>query len=99
MVAGVGDDSLRPANPYKHWPEPHFKRILNKTKRKSPGKTLQSREFQRVPRKGHLVLMDSSSGEIWIYSDAAFEGKEKPIHWGKLTLGQPVARLNQQGPK
>jgi len=50
MVAGVGDDSLRPANPYKHWPEPHFKRILNKTKRKSPGKTLQSREFQRVPR-------------------------------------------------
>jgi len=50
MVAGVGDDSLRPANPYKHWPEPHFKRILNKTKRKSPGKTLQSREFQRVLR-------------------------------------------------
>ena len=48
---------------------------------------------------GHLVLMDSSSGEIWIYSDAAFEGKEKPIHWGKLTLGQPVARLDQQGSK
>jgi hypothetical protein len=43
--------------------------------------------------------MDSSSGEIWIYSDAAFEGKEKPIHWGKLTLGQPVARLDQQGSK
>jgi len=55
--------------------------------------------YEELPRKGHLVLMDSSSGEIWIYSDAAFEGKEKPIHWGKLTLGQPVARLNQQGPK
>lgn len=51
MVAGVGDDSLRPANPYKHWPELHFKRILNKTKRKSPEKTLQSGEFQRVPRE------------------------------------------------
>jgi phage portal protein BeeE len=63
MVAGVGDDSLRPANPYKHWPEPHFKRILNKTKRKSPGKTLQSREFQRVPKyedmSGEWLLLEN----------------------------------------
>lgn len=51
--------------------------------------------YEGLPREGHLVLMDSNSGDIWIYSDAAFEGKEKPIHWGKLTLGQPVARLDQ----
>jgi hypothetical protein len=36
--------------------------------------------------------MDGNTGEVWIYTDAAMEGKENPIHWGKLTLGQPVAR-------
>ena len=44
------DDSLRPAKPYKHLPEPHFKQISNERKRKSPRKTPQSGEFQRVPR-------------------------------------------------
>jgi hypothetical protein len=43
-----------------------------------------------------LVLMDSESGEVWIYNDRAFEGKEQPIHWGKLTLGQPVVRAPLQ---
>jgi len=55
--------------------------------------------YSGLAQTGHLVLMDGNSGEVWIYTDAAFEGKEKPIHWGKLTLGQPVARLDQQGPK
>src|ERR1700678_4431501 len=44
---------LRPANPYKHWPEPYFKQISNRKKRKSPEETPQSGEFQRVPRGLH----------------------------------------------
>jgi hypothetical protein len=49
--------------------------------------------FQGLPHEGYLVLMDGNSGEIWLYSDAAMEGKENPMHWGKLVLGQPVARV------
>jgi hypothetical protein len=41
---------MRPANPYKYRPEPHFKQISNGKKRKSKGKTPHSGEFQRVPR-------------------------------------------------
>lgn len=48
--------------------------------------------YEGLPRRGHLVLMDANTGEIWIYSDAAMEGKGSPIHWGKLVLGQPVIR-------
>jgi hypothetical protein len=48
--------------------------------------------YSGLPQAGHLVLMDGNTGEVWIYTDAAMEGKENPIHWGKLTLGQPVAR-------
>jgi hypothetical protein len=36
--------------------------------------------------------MDSNSGDIWIYSEEVVAGKGKPIHWGKMVLGQPVAR-------
>ena len=45
-----------------------------------------------LPGEGHLVLMDANTGEIWIYPDAAIEGKAAPIRWGRLTLGQAVAR-------
>ena len=44
--------------------------------------------------EGHLVLMDGNTGEIWMYNGAAMEGKANPIHWGKLVLGQPVARTD-----
>jgi hypothetical protein len=37
--------------------------------------------------------MDGNTGEIWMYNGAAMEGKANPIHWGKLVLGQPVARV------
>lgn len=43
-------------------------------------------------RQGAMSLMDANTGEIWIYSDAAMEGKENPLHWGRLALGQPVIR-------
>ncbi len=55
--------------------------------------------FDGVPSGGYLALMDANSEEIWLYSDAAFEGKASPIRWGKLTLGQPVARLAPQATK
>jgi hypothetical protein len=50
MVAGLRGDFLRLANPYKHRPEPYFKQISKRKKRKSPGKTPQSGEFQQVPK-------------------------------------------------
>lgn len=48
--------------------------------------------YAGLPQEGHLVLLDANSGEIWIYSDKAIEGKDRPIRWGKLVLGQPVVR-------
>jgi hypothetical protein len=47
--------------------------------------------YEGLPREGHIILMDSSTGEIWAYSDAAVVGKRKPVHLGRLVLGQPVA--------
>lgn len=51
--------------------------------------------YKGLPQTGHLVLMDANSGEVWIYSDEAMEGKAKPIDWGKLVLGQPVNRKGE----
>ena len=28
--------------------------------------------YDGLPQEGHLVLMDSESGEVWIYNDRAF---------------------------
>lgn len=39
-----------------------------------------------------MALLDSSTGDVWIYSDRAWQGKAKPLYWGKLALGQPVVR-------
>ena len=41
---------------------------------------------------GGITLMDANTGDIWFYSGAALEGTAPPTHWGKLVLGQPVAR-------
>lgn len=40
--------------------------------------------FPGLPEQGHLVLMDSQSGDIYAYSDAAVVGKEDPIYLGTL---------------
>ncbi|HEY5214339.1 MAG TPA: hypothetical protein VIJ38_15090, partial [Acidobacteriaceae bacterium] len=45
----IASDS--PATPYKHWPDPRFKQNSTGKKRKTPAKTTQSGEFQRVPRE------------------------------------------------
>jgi len=50
--------------------------------------------YEGLPQTGQLILMDSNNGDIWIYPDAAMEGKAKPIRWGKLVLGQPVVRAD-----
>jgi hypothetical protein len=49
--------------------------------------------YSGLAQTGHLVLMDGNTGEVWIYTDAAMEGKENPIHWGKLVLGQKLVRV------
>jgi hypothetical protein len=50
--------------------------------------------YPGLPREGHLVLMDKSSGDIWMYNDKAIAGQAQPIKWGRLVLGQPVVRSN-----
>jgi hypothetical protein len=37
-----------------------------------------------------MYLMDSNSGDVWVYTPLALKGGEKPIHLGKLILGQSV---------
>lgn len=45
-----------------------------------------------VPVEGHLILLDRTTGDVWVYSDESMEGAAPPIKWGKLILGSPVAR-------
>lgn len=53
--------------------------------------------YPGLPEEGHLVLMDSQTGEIWAYSDAAVVGKAAPVHLGTLTaVGEPIKPV---GPK
>jgi hypothetical protein len=48
--------------------------------------------FPGLPEGGHMVLMDRTTGDIWIYTDNAMAGNVAPIKWGRLTLGNPVVR-------
>ncbi len=45
-----------------------------------------------LPPGGDLMLLDSTNGDLWMYSDAALAGQAKPILYGKFILGQPVVR-------
>jgi hypothetical protein len=52
--------------------------------------------FSGLPQEGHIILMDTKTGEIWAYSDGAMTGKEKPVYLGTLAaLGQPVVKLKK----
>jgi hypothetical protein len=49
--------------------------------------------FPGLPQQGHIILMDSKTGDIWAYSDKAIIGKEKPVYIGTLTtLGQMIEK-------
>ena len=48
--------------------------------------------FSGLPQQSHLILIDRANGDIWAYSGAAMSGAEKPVRFGRLILGQPVAR-------
>ena len=43
--------------------------------------------YSGLPQTGHLILVAGNTEEVWIYTYAAMEGKENPIHWGKLVVG------------
>ena len=48
-----------------------------------------------LPRKSHIILMDSQSGEIWAYSDEAVVGTGEPVYVGTLTrVGMPVTKTH-----
>jgi hypothetical protein len=40
-----------------------------------------------------IILWDKGTGDVWLYPDEAIAGTGKPIKWGRLTLGQAVARI------
>ncbi len=42
-----------------------------------------------------LWLLDTNTGDIWIYSDAVLAGQGRPVNWGQLRLGQPVVRTGR----
>jgi hypothetical protein len=47
--------------------------------------------YQGMPREGHLILMDSRTGQIWGYSDDAIAGRAAPIYVGTLdAVGKPI---------
>jgi hypothetical protein len=46
-----------------------------------------------MPGGGSLILLDQSTGDVWVYSDAAMEGTANPVRWGRLSLGKPVVRV------
>ncbi|MEA2342002.1 MAG: hypothetical protein QOF63_171 [Thermoanaerobaculia bacterium] len=53
----------------------------------------QSCTFVGLPDEGHLVLMDSVTGDIWAYSDAAVVGDADPLYVGTMTaLGKRIAK-------
>jgi len=39
-----------------------------------------------------LALLDTDTGDVWIYTDEAWMGKAKPFHWGRLVLGETMVR-------
>ncbi len=46
--------------------------------------------------EGHLVLLDSRTGDIWAYSYAAIVEGREPIYLGTLTeLGKPVKKKDK----
>jgi hypothetical protein len=53
----------------------------------------QSCTFDGLPDEGHLVLMDTVTGDIWAYSDAAVVGDDDPIYVGTMTaLGKRITK-------
>ena len=67
---------MRLATPYKHRPEPRLKQISTGKKRKSPEKTPQSGEFQRVPRlvmpaeQQPGILLGNCEDDFGVYSES-----------------------------
>lgn len=49
--------------------------------------------YPGLPREGHLILMDSRTGQIWAYSDEAMVGRTAPTYVGTLdAVGKTVRR-------
>ena len=64
-LPGLGDYCPEPGDPYKHWPEPSFKRISTGQRRKAQGNPLQYGEFQRVPRGGCSSRQQLNGRGFW----------------------------------
>jgi hypothetical protein len=72
----------------------------------SPGPGLEnitilcfSCSFPGLPQEGHLILMDTKTGDIWAYRKAAMIGKVQPVFIGTLSaLGKHVVKKNYMLP-
>ena len=54
----------------------------------------ESCNFADMPEQGYLVLMDSETGDVFAYSDAAVIGKEAPKYVSTFTgVGKPFVRI------
>jgi hypothetical protein len=53
--------------------------------------------YAGMPREGHLVLMDSRTGQIWAYSDEALVGRAAPTYVGTLdAVGKTIKQEQGQ---
>lgn len=49
-----------------------------------------------LPLEGHYILMDTKTGEIWAYREAALIGKAQPVYLGTLpALGKPALKKKE----
>jgi hypothetical protein len=58
----------------------------------------ESCTFPGLPEDGHLVLMDSQTGQIWAYSNPAVVGQADPICLGTLpAVGKRIVPCKPSG--
>src|SRR4051812_46752521 len=66
------------------------------TQKSGPGTVImlcESCSFAGLPEEGHLILMDSLTGDIWAYSDPAVVGDADPVYVGTLSaLGKRITK-------
>src|SRR5437870_3346406 len=56
----------------------------------------ESCSFDGLAEESHLILMDSLTGDVWAYSDAAVVGQADPVYVGTLSaVGKRITKKVQ----
>ncbi len=92
IIASCKDQPASPADAQGSSPSPA---MLS-----GPGNAIvicSSCAYPGMPREGHLVLMDSRTGQIWAYSDDAVVGRTAPTYVGTLdAVGKTIKQEQGQ---